>query len=173
MTAKHDSNFWDNYPDLLLMDEFSKVYEEDKSKKKEESSLLMWAIDYANRPDSTYFNLPDKYSILAEKLMKKEKFNWKKVEDIVKIYKEICLTDAERALVSWNETMLLRDTAIKDLYRTALASADVDTLKIIDTMLANTAKMFADYKKVKQEFEAEKTQKHGKRNMSLSEKGEM
>ena len=56
MTAKHDSNFWDNYPDLLLMDEFSKVYEEDKSKKKEESSLLMWAIDYANRPDSTNCN---------------------------------------------------------------------------------------------------------------------
>jgi len=71
----------------------------------------------------------------------------------------------------------MRSTSLKKLYKDLLDQppVDVDTkaLKEVDSMLANTPKMFEDYKKVRKDYEEEKTSKKGKRNISLSDSGEI
>jgi len=67
----------------------------------------------------------------------------------------------------------MRDNSIKDLYKQAILNSDTDELVKIDKMLANTPKMFEDYKKIKKDYEEEKTTKKGKTIKSLSDSGEI
>ena len=177
MTAKHDNSFWDVYPELLLIDPIKKEYDADKSKDKSESSILMWAIYYAYNPKSKFYNIPNKLDVLEKNFIKQKKFSWKKYDNIVEVYKTMVLTDSERALVEWGEIMSMRSVAMKKLYKELLdqKGIDVDTksLKEVDSMLSNTPKMFEDYKKVRKDYEEEKISKKGKKNLSLSDSGEI
>jgi hypothetical protein len=67
----------------------------------------------------------------------------------------------------------MRDNSIKALYKRALEMSDVDELVKIDKMLANTPKMFEDYKKIKKDYEEERTTKKGKKILSLTDSGEI
>jgi hypothetical protein len=109
-------NFWDTYPELKMAPGLDKLYKEDKSKGKEESSQLMWAIDLCENLDSKYYRNPDKYSLIAKTVLKDPKFKWKSYQKIIEFYRECCLTQAERSLTSWNETMKLRDASVKEMY---------------------------------------------------------
>ena len=44
--AISDNNFWDINPELLIIKEFAAYHAKDKSKNKEESSIVMWGIYY-------------------------------------------------------------------------------------------------------------------------------
>ena len=178
MKALYENNFWDLYPDLKIIKEFKDFYTKDKSKKKETSSRTMWAIDFAYNPESRFYNLPNKLDTIAKDFLKDPKFKWEDLQDIVDIFKNTVLSDAERSLVSWNEIMILRDHSLKKLYKEALnvqyiGEVDTKILKEIDTMLANTAKLFDDYKKIKKDYEEDKIKKKGKSIVSLTESGEI
>ena len=74
--------------------------------------------------------------------------------------------------------MGMRDKSLKKLYKEALnvqhiGEVDTKILKEIDTMLANTAKLFDDYKKIKKDYEEDKIKKKGKSIVSLTESGEI
>jgi ethanolamine utilization cobalamin adenosyltransferase len=178
MKALYENNFWDIHPELKIIEEFSKVYTADKSKQKSNSSRTMWAIDFAYNPESRFFNLPDKLDVIAKDFLKDSKFKWEDLDSVIDMYKNIVLSDAERALVSWNEIMTMRDKSLKKLYKEALnvkyiGEVDTKILKEIDTMLANTAKLFDDYKKIKKDYEEDKIKKKGKSIVSLTESGEI
>lgn len=178
MKALYENNFWTTNPDLKIIKEFNDFYIKDKSKKKETSSRIMWAIDFAYNPESRFFNLPNKTEIIAKDFLKNPKFKWEDVQNIIDIYVNIVLSDAERALVNWNEIMIMRDKSLKKLYKQALevqhiGEVDTKVLKEIDTMLANTPKLFEDYKKIKKDYENEKITKKGKNIVSLTESGEI
>ena len=177
MKAIHENNYWDVNKELVFIPEFEKLYNNDKSKGKIESSTIMWAIYYAYNPESKYFNLPTKLEILRDNFIKQKGFRWEDHEGIVENYKTMVLTDSERALVEWGEIMTMRSIAMKKLYKDLLDQPihDVDTkaLREVDTMLANTPKMFEDYKKVRKDYEEEKTAKKGKKNVSLSDSGDI
>lgn len=177
MKSIHENNYWDVNKELLFIPELEKLYNNDKSKGKSESSTIMWAIYYAYNPESRYFNLPNKLDVLANSFIKQKEFSWETHEAIVEIYKSMVLSDSERALVEWGEIMNMRSIAMKKLYKELLdqPSTDVDTkaLREVDTMLANTPKMFEDYKKVRKDYEEEKTAKKGKKNRSLSDSGDI
>lgn len=178
MKALYENNFWDLYPDLKIIKELNSFYTKDKSKKKETSSRIMWAIDFAYNPESRFYNIPKKLQVIASDFLKNDKFKWEDVQDIVDIFKNTVLSDAERALVSWNEIMIMRDASLKRLYKEALdvkhiGEVDTRMLKEIDTMLANTAKLFDDYKKIKKDYEEAKIKKKGKSIVSLTESGEI
>jgi hypothetical protein len=173
MKVTSDTIFWEVYPDLTIIDIYNKLYLSDKSKNKEESSRTMWAIYYVLNPDSMFFNVPDKYDAIAKDHLKDPKFKWNTLKKELEIYKTTVLTDAERALINWGEIMTMRDNSLKDLYRTALRDRDIKSLKDLDVMLSNTPKMFEDYKKVRKDFEEEKTSKKGKHIKSLTESNEI
>jgi hypothetical protein len=173
MKTTSDNNFWEVYPDVSIIEEFNSLYNKDKSKGKTDSSKIMWAIYYIMNPDSMFFNIPDKYEQIAKSHLKDPKFKWATISKEMEVYKTMVLTDAERALVGWGEIMNMRDTSLKDLYKSALKDGDVKALKDLDTMLSNTPKMFEDYKKVRKDFEEEKTTKKGKHIKSLTESNEI
>jgi len=169
MVADFKNNFWKIYPELTIPEALNKYYTADKSKDKTKSSLVMWAIHMAEHPESKFYNNPDKLSILAKSFLKDVNFKWNSIKDIVSEYKATALSPAERALQNWDEIIILRDNAIKDLYRDAIKEKDTDELVKIDKMLSLTPKMFDDYKKIKQSFEEEKTHKKGTKIASLSD----
>ena len=173
MRGIQENNFWELYPELLIIEELTQIYQKDKSKKKEDSSRIMWAIYFAFNPESKFINLPNKLEILAKDYLKDPKFNWEGIKKQIEIYKNLVLSDAERALINWGEIMNMRDSSIKDLYTRALQEGDIDELVKIDNMLANTPKMFEDYKKVKKDYEEEKVTKRGKKINSLSDDDEI
>jgi len=173
MKVTSDNNFWETYPDLTIVEEFNKLYTKDKTKDKSESSRLMWGIYYVLNPDSMFFNVPDKYDQIAKSHLKDPKFKWDTISKELEAYKSFVLTDAERALVGWGEIMSMRDSSLKTLYKSALGEGDIKSLKELDTMLSNTPKMFDDYKKVRKDFEEEKTSKKGKHIKSLTESNEI
>jgi hypothetical protein len=173
MKSTHDNNFWELNSDLIILDEFSKLYYKDKSKDKQDSSKILWAIFYAYNPESKFFNYPNKQDVISQSFIKDPKFKWEDYKDLIEAYKNVVLTDAERALINWNEIMTMRDQSIKDLYKKAIEESDTDELVKIDKMLANTPKMFEDYKKIKKDYEEEKVTKKGKTIASLSDSGEL
>jgi len=173
MKATHDNNFWELNSDLIILDEFSKLYYKDKSKNKQDSSKILWAIYYCYNPESKFFNYPNKQEVILQSFIKDSEFKWDSYKDIIDAYRNIILTDAERALINWNEIMIIRDQSIKDLYKKAIEDSDTDELVKIDKMLANTPKMFEDYKKIKRDYEEEKVTKKGKTIASLSDTGEL
>lgn len=173
MKATHDNNFWELNSDLIILDEFSKLYYKDKSKNKQDSSKILWAIYYCYNPESKFFNYPNKQEVILQSFIKDPEFKWDSYKDIIDAYRNIILTDAERALINWNEIMIIRDQSIKDLYKKAIEDSDTDELVKIDKMLANTPKMFEDYKKIKKDYEEEKVTKKGKTIASLSDTGEL
>ena len=173
MRAQHENNYWDLNPELLLLEEFDKFRFKDKSKDKQDSSKIMWAIFYAFHPESKFFNYPNKLEVLQKDFIKDPKFKWDSVKNIIDAFKNLVLSDVERALINWNEIMIMRDQSIKDLYKKAIEDSDTDELVKIDKMLANTPKMFEDYKKIKKDYEEEKVTKKGKSISSISDSGEI
>lgn len=173
MKAQHDFSFWDTFPELVMLDSFNKLHYKDTSKNKQESSRKMWAIYYAYNPDSKFFNLPNKLQVLAKDFLKDDKFNWDSLRDQVFTYKELVLTPAERGLVNWTEIMNVRDESLKNMYKDAILERNLKELVELDKMLANTAKLFQDYKKIKQEYDEDKVTRKGKSIASLSDSGEI
>jgi hypothetical protein len=173
MKALHENNFWTFNAELVVLEEFSKFYESDKSKNKEESSKVMWAIHYGFHPESKFFNLPNKLDILAKDFLKNPKFKWTSIQKLIDTFKSLVLSDVERALITWNEIMMMRDNSLKEMYKLAINQANTDELVKLDKMLSNTPKMFEDYKKIKKDYDEEKVTKKGKSIASLSDSGEI
>jgi len=97
MKSLHDNNFWDVNKELLILEQFSKYYSDDKSKDKQDSSKILWAVFYAYSPDSKFFNYPNKLEVLSKDFIKNPKFKWESIRDIIDAFKNLVLSDAERA----------------------------------------------------------------------------
>jgi hypothetical protein len=77
--------------------------------------------------------------------------------------KSILLTQAERSLVHWEETMKMRDKSLKTLYRETLKTKDVKLIKAMDDILGNNTKLYKEFNQItdllKKEEGIEKTTK--------------
>ena len=167
---KGTENFWKlNSYYISLFEDF---YTKDKSKDKTKSSKIMWALYFKVHPNSIYYNLPNKDKAIKDKFLKEPKFNWDKYIKIEEVFHDTILTEAERALVDWDDTMKKRRVFLNaqdftlDEYTTEgkLIKGSADQL---DRMLGNTAKLYNDYNKIIKELREEKLKK-GKGNKPLS-----
>lgn len=186
-----DLSFWDIVPEFITIEPTMGLYNSDKSKKKKDSSTLMWAIALLADPKSIFYNLPNKEEILARDHLKNTSFDWKAVENFSELYKDCILSQAEKSLIAWDCFMKKRDKFIKsqdltlDHYLVDDDGANViskggkpilvrGTVDQLDAMGSKTAKFFADYAKVKKDIEDEQI-KRGKGNKpkSLSDSNEI
>lgn len=174
---KEGANFWEYNPQYKII--MSDVYSSDKSKNKEKSSLMMWAIFFLIHPRSEFYNLPDKHTILARDFIKDNSFKWEKHKDTIERVEEISLTQAEKSLVNWDMTLRKRDEFIHgqeftlDNYNDdgRLQKGTADQL---DKMLANTNKLYQEYFKILKELKNEEDSRgKGNRPKSLSDSGEI
>ncbi len=149
--AKGDENFWEWNPEYKMI--FDKFYKRDRTKDKNYTSSIMWAFYYKLHPDSTFYNMDKKEEFIKEKFLKDPKFKWDKFTEQEELFKSTILSPAERGLVEWDETMMKRGTWLKDQEYT------MENAKDLDTIIANTAKLYQLFTKVKKEFEEEKVKK--------------
>lgn len=176
------NNFWEFNPQYKVI--FKDLYNKDKSKNKEKSSTLMWGLLLCIHPKSDFYNLPDKEELIARDILKEPKFDWNKQSDLIKKLQDVSLSQAEKSLVVWDETLKKRDKFIHsqeftldqyiedpDSGRQRLLKGTADQL---DKMLANTVKLYDEYTKILKQL-TEEEQKKGKGNkpLSLSDSGDI
>lgn len=165
------ANFWSINPQLVIPNDFNKLYESDKSKKKDDSSKLMWAIALIVDTESKFYNLSlkERKDIVARDYLKNTKFDWKTLDKQVTTYEKLILTPAQRQLSEWNRLMDEKNEYMKKLKYTG------DTADEIEKRLLSNAKLFDELTRL-----SEMLQKEGEQGLvkggvseSLSERGEI
>lgn len=179
-TFDEHQNFWKVNPQFKIMGPFKRLHDEDKTKDKNKSSKIMWAIAFRLDPSdhNIYRNLPDddKMNYLKKDFLKDSKFQWEDYDEEITFYKSMILTQAQKSLVSWNEILELRDKELKNWYKEALKTKDINLITELDKIVSLTAKFFADYRKIKEDFDKEDdliSRGSGNKIKSLSDSGEI
>ncbi len=149
-----DENYWLMNPIMKTIGVFNNLYEEDKSKGKQTSSKLMWAI--ALYCDPSEYNPwrntsnEDKKQLIAIDYLKIPTFNWESEETLLLLntYEDRCLTLAEKELVRFERKLCQRGDFI-DKTDYSLDEYDEQTGKIVkgtvdqlDKMMLNTSKIY-------------------------------
>lgn len=155
------NNFWNSFPEILVHDFFDKYYNQDKSKDKEKSSTVMWAIYYYINPEGGLRNVPNKREIIKEKFVNDKTFNWDIYEEHIDRYKECVLSIGEQELYNWEELLRNRNSMLRELYQTEMEKDErnIANLDKIDKMMSNTNKLFSEYLTIKSKVEEENIKK--------------
>jgi hypothetical protein len=179
------NNFWECFPEYKILDTF-----EEFSRKKI-SSNIMWAITFCMRKESPMYNLPNKWELAQKDIVKDNKFKWDDYEDIVSLFKQTCMSQAERSLLAWEELMVKRDKYLKNqeyYFDEYLTDENGDNVKSrmgqfivkkgtadqLDRAFGVTPKMYSDFAKIKKEvIEDEIKRGRGNKVKSLSDSGEI
>ena len=174
-----DKNFWEVNSFFKVF--FKDVYDEDKSKNKETSSLKMWCIAFYadDSKDNKYRNMSndEKKRIIPESFLKYKGVdvkNTKKIKEIIDFdldmpyverYINIVLIKAKKLLRKWEDKLEERQLFINNQVY------NKDTYDMLDDMMTKTAKMWQEYTRIKKETEEEnETQGLGGMEESFLEK---
>lgn len=137
------ANYWTIDSQLAVIKPFSILYEEDKSKKKVDSSLIMWAIALFADPESRLYKSAKK---TKEDIIKKDyiqdkilDFDWKDYQVHIEQYRKLYETQAERSLMNLEVKLQERDAFLLDTHY------DLGNGKELDGILANTDKLYKLY----------------------------
>lgn len=182
-----DNNFWDTYPDMKSMEPFKSLHKADKSKKKHDSSWMMWAIALVESTGSNWFYLPDKYERVASDHLATPDIDWDLYETHILQFRATQMTQAERSLSDWNLMMAKRDRYLKSKdyhFDEQIDEFDSEgevigttfekgTAEALDKAFSTTPKMYADYEKIKKVLDEERTIIQNSDNKSLGDQGQI
>lgn len=166
-----DLNFWELNPMFKTVKRFLKLYEDDKSKGKKDSSQLMWAIALLIDPNEAniWRNLSEedkKMLIRTEFLNEKDYFKWEDHQELIDEYENRCLTIAEKELIRFERKLVDRGNFIaKTTYKLDEYEEDNGKVKLIkgtaeqlDKMMLNTTKINEQYSIIKDMLKQEEAQ---------------
>lgn len=146
-----NNNFWKVNKQLSIPEEFETFRYNDRSRDKEESSKIMWAIALLLDPDSKYkrLKLQDKKTLIAKDFLKNDKFDWGKYKHIMDFYEKLMLTPAQRQLMIWEQkldekTQFMADTVY-----------DAENAELLEKLLGSNSKLFAELERIKEQLERE------------------
>jgi len=177
-----DLNFWEANPNFKSIKEFKLFRDSDKSKGKDHSSRIMWAIALLcdKNIENTWRNTPEEEAkpLLAEDLIGIKDFNWDSISDLVYIYETRVLSLPEKDLRNFEKKLHERQQFI-DNTKYTLDSFDDNgkpvkgTAGQLDKMLADTNKIYAQLQELKAIYEKAEEEGHvrGGREESASEQG--
>lgn len=168
---KPNLNYWDVDSQLTTIGKFKDLYSNDKSKKKVDSSQIMWAIAFYCHPESKLVNYPDEEKkALINKDIYNGELDWNTVQDLINDYKDFFLTQAQRSLETWKLKLEERDAYLVSI---PYKSLDLDDAKKLDALLADTHKLFNQYESIMEKISEESAKAIGKGGAkeSASEKG--
>lgn len=154
-------NFWDANPQMKIA--FRKLFEEDKSKQKNESSKIMWAITLLWHPDSKFRSVGEEYrkKLIEDDHLKindagrgkkgrPKRFDWDQYKEEIDKFKDLCLSKAQRFLVEWETKMEERAEFI------SMIPYDAETFEMLDKLLEKTDKIWKQYMNCLKDVEDEK-----------------
>jgi len=167
-----NANFWVLHPQLLLAEGFKEFHKQDKSKNKEDSSKIMWAIAFIYDNESQYSNWPIKDRIKfvnTEILEGKIKFSEQEYKAIIKTYDSFQDTPARRQLKEWARIMDEKTDLLKTLKYTT------ESYKMVEEMLISNSKLYSELERIQAKIDQEEvgTKTKGGSQESLSEKGDL
>jgi hypothetical protein len=162
-----NKNFWECFPEVLVLKEFLELKNNDKSKGFKDSSNFMWVLHLCLNPKSTLFNIPNKFDKVSKSILKKGL----NVEDVstleyINAYKQVCLTPGERAYLDICAVVEKRASYLSTL------DYNLDDGPIIDKLHANTFKIYQDLEKVRKIIQIEQSKTTG-RKATASETGKI
>lgn len=166
-----DSNFWETNQAFKTIKLFREFYEEDKSKKKENSSQIMWAIALLIDPNEANpwrnYSEESKRLLIADEYLNNPKFDFNSVKHLISEYENRCLTVAEKELVRFERKIVERGDFI------ANTKITLENAHELDKMMLNTTKITEQYKIIKDMLSKEESEGHLKAGAekSASEKG--
>jgi hypothetical protein len=144
------ANFWVVNPQLTTLGVFKRLYDEDSSKQKEDSSKAMWSIAFYTDSKSKYINMPDED---RKKLIASDyydpNFNDPLTKELITFYKDTQLTQPERSLLNLFSKLQERDAFLADTPYT------IDNAESLDRILSNTKKLYDLYEKIKEDLDKE------------------
>jgi len=155
-----DENFWELHPVLKTIKEFQSIYKSDKTKAKNGSSTLMWAIALAIDPNKSNpyrnLNIEEKKEIIKEDFLKDKDFNWehKSILTLIETYEKYCLSVPEKELIRFEEKLYQRGKFLDESdysFDTYDDNGKVlkGTADQLDKMMINTGKLYEHLAKIK------------------------
>jgi hypothetical protein len=140
-------NFWEVNPQLKGVGIFKDLIESDKSKKKENSSKLMWFTAYCYDMRSPLYNLVegDRVQIICEDIVEDANFykdNKAKINELKEVYMKLQDTPAMRQLRVWNKKM-----EEKTLFMESTPYAE-DTWEMLDKMQSSNVAAYKNYQQI-------------------------
>lgn len=146
-------NFWETYPAFLGPKIYRDFYESDKSKKKNKSSLVMWAINFLL--DKSKFNpyakldAEDRESSINSEILNDPGFNWEMYADLIEHTRNILMTETEKSYHSFINKMEEKRRLIDTTPYT------LDNAEKIDKIIINTAKIRSEIDEIKKLLDQE------------------
>src|ERR1035437_1173146 len=149
-----DRNFWEFNTQLKAAEPFKTFYNEDKSKKKEKSSMIMWAIALCYDFDSQYFGVEEtqRQEMIGTDLVgDKDLFTTDQIKTLSEMYQTVTDTAARRQMRVWHKKLDEKSTFMKSL------PYDIKNWKIIDEMLKTNKELYDSYAKIEKMIMNEST----------------
>lgn len=149
-----DLNYWELHPIIKTFKVFGDLYKTDKSKKKDKSSKIMWAVAmYADPHEENLWyrtNTMDRKKYIAEEYLENSSFDWedKAIVLLIESYTELTLTTAEKEIFNLEKKMAERGRFIDetkyslDYYDEENSRLMKGTADQLDKMMANTEKIW-------------------------------
>lgn len=150
VVAAATRNFWEVYPEVKLIPQFNNLYTKDTSKKKKDSSDVMWAFALHTLPTSPFYKFPNKQELILQALKIKGNPFVNHKEELL-IFEEMNLDEAEMAMEIWVTKMRERRKMLDEL---KYDPQDLDISLQIDKFWAQQAKLMDDYKKIKTQLDS-------------------
>lgn len=179
------ANFWETHPTLTVANPFKDIYNTDKSRKKSESSLLMWFVAFCYDLESKYEVLPldEKHEIVGEDYCGSKSYykdNHETIDRAKLFYCKLQDSAAKRSLRRWKDKLDERDEFIAktkftiDHYNEE-GKLIKGTAEQLDKMLTGTAKLWADYERILKTMSEEDstTEGRGGATPSASDEGDI
>jgi len=148
------SNFWKENPEFLIIKFFKDFHKNDKSKKKERSSKVMWSIAMLIHPKSKFYqsSYSNRVKIIADDYLSIEKEDWDiKYKDHIKEFKEVAFTRILRNAAIWSDKF---DERMEFLENTTYT---IETFTDLDKAMQNTDKIWNVYMKCMRDMQDEES----------------
>lgn len=165
------ANFWELDKSFLLPEEFNTLYLGDKTRRKKDSSLIMWALALLTE---TSHNRLSKLSELErkEKIQKvlNIEINWLDLQPLIDTYIKYTKSPLEKQLYILQKKIVERNQLLED------NEYSLDTVEKLDKIIASSDKITEQYNKLKESIENEQNSDgvvKGGRRESLSEQGKL
>jgi len=166
-----DVNFWEVNQQFKVLGEFANLYKQDRTKSKLYSSKVMWAVAFFTDIDkeNKFKNFPEqeRKDLIRNEFVNDKRFLWEEVQYLIDLYSETQLTQQKRSLIMLKKKMEEREKFI------AKAKYSLENAKELDTMIANTDKLFSLMSRLEEQIrkddDAESGQVRGGRLESASE----
>lgn len=174
-----DISFWDEFPIFKTIGPFKKFYNSDKTKNKQFSSTIMWAISKVCDRSSEFYEMEyeEKIQVVFEDYLESihtTKTKWykdsrKELDVLISDYLNITTSKLEKALLIHENKFIERSQYLETL---SYKEGDGDT---IEKLLEKTSKIANELDEARKKLMSEKDKGSNKGGIetSLSDKGEI